>query len=98
VPSDFDAFAASNPIQFYNYISSTSDSVALTIYDASDAVCGSATTQNSTAGQWTQTSYTSSGCTPSAGDVLTFRVSLSVGVNSEHAKIGEIDIDYLAKF
>ena len=39
------------------------------------------------------------GCTyVSAGDVVTFRVTLSVGVTDEHAKVGEIDIDYTSVF
>jgi hypothetical protein len=99
VPSDFSAFAASNPITFYGSrsSSSTGTSVTLTFYNAAGTVCGTATSITNTT-TWSSTNYTSSGCTPSAGDVLTIRVTLSVGVNNEVARIGEITINYLSAF
>lgn len=100
VPSDFSAFASSTAIHFYGWRSSISDSVTLTVYDDNDAVCGTATAISGTVATWNSTNYADpTGCSAIvAGDTITFRVQLSVGVNSEFARMGEIDISYLAKF
>ncbi len=97
VPSDFSAFAASNPIQFYGWRTTSSDSVTLTFYSANGSTCGTGTAISNTT-TWTVTNYTSSGCSPTAGDLMKVRVQLSVGVNSEFARMGEIVINYLSKF
>jgi hypothetical protein len=100
VPSNFDAFASSTAISYYGWRTSVSDSVTLTVYDDNNAVCGSATAISGTVAQWNNTNYADpTGCSAIvAGDIITFRVQLSVGVNDEYARVGEISIDYLAKF
>jgi len=105
VPSDFHEFDDNPAIVYYGWRSSASDSVTLTLYDDNDAICGSATAISGTAGQWNLTNYADvSSCdVPSSGaigpgDIVTFRVQLSVGVNDEFARMGEISISYKAKF
>ena len=100
VPSDFSAFASSTAIKYFGWRTSTSDSVTLTVYDDNDAICGSATAISGTVATWNSTNYADpTGCSAiAAGDIITFRVQLSVGVNSEYARVGEIEISYLAKF
>ena len=99
VPSDFSAWTASNPIQFYGWRSSSSagNTLTLTIYNAAGTVCGTATSITNTT-TWSVTNYTSSGCSPTAGDVLTLRVTMSVGVNNEFVRMGHISLNYLSNF
>ena len=97
VPSDFGDFAASNPIQYFGWRTGATETVTLTIYNDDGTTCGTASSVTSN-GAWETVTYTNSGCTPSAGDLLLLRVTLLVGTNSNTAKIGEIEIDYLAKF
>jgi len=105
VPSDFHEFASSTAIQFYGWRDSVDDTVSLTLYDDADAVCGSTTSVGATYDQWVSTNYADpTGCDVvssgdiDAGDTVTFRLQLSVGVNDEYARAGEIEVSYLAKF
>ena len=100
VPSDFDGFDTSSAIQFYGWRTSSSDAVTLTVYDDNDAVCGTGTSISGTASTWNLTNYADpTGCSAiTAGDTITFRMHLTVGVNSEFARAGEIYINYLSKF
>jgi len=102
VPSNFDAFASSTAIRFEGWRTSTSDSVTLTVYDDANNICGSATAISGTVAQWNSTDYADpTTCDDSnivAGDIITFRFQLSVGVNSEFARAGEITVDYLSVF
>src|SRR5690606_25151227 len=84
VPSDFSTFSAAD---FNGWRTSSSDSVTVTIYNNAASSCDSASISGTVA-TWNNTSLSSIGsCTPSAGDVLTIRVQLSVGVNGEFARI-----------
>jgi len=102
VPSDFGEFASSTAIQFYGWRTSNSagTDVTLTVYDDNDAICNAATAISGTVATWNATNYADPiGCGAiAAGDTITFRVQLSVGVNDEYARIGEISISYLATF
>lgn len=92
VPSDFASFG-SNAFTFNGWTSSTSDSAALTVYDPSNTSCGTATISTASAA-FTTASITPSGCTVSAGNILSLKVHLNVGVNGEYARAGEITIVY----
>ncbi|MBA2278952.1 hypothetical protein H0V99_00735, partial [Candidatus Saccharibacteria bacterium] len=96
VPSDFVSFTTSPAISFYGWRTSTSDNVTLTLYDDAGGICGAATAISGTVATWNSTNYaTASGCgSIAAGDRVTFRVQLSVGVNAEFARMGEIIINY----
>ena len=101
MPSDFAAFASTIAIKFYGWRDSVSDTVTLTLYDDNNAICGGATsTPDGTYDQWVQTNYADpTGCSAIvAGDIVTFQVHLVVGVNDQFARVGEIEISYLAKF
>jgi len=107
VPSDFHEFASSTAIKFNGWRTSNSagTSVTLTVYDDNDAICGSATAISGTVATWNLTNYADpTGCDVvssgdiDAGDTVTFRLQLSVGVNDEYARAGEIEVSYLAKF
>ena len=90
------SFITSPAISYYGWRTSASDSVTLTLYDDVGGVCGAATAISGTAATWNTTSYaTASGCSNIiAGHRATFRVQLSVGVNNEFARMGEIIINY----
>jgi len=100
VPSDFAEFASSTAIQFNGWRTTSSDSVTLTVYDDNDAICNGATAISGTEATWNATNYADpTGCGAiAAGDTITFRVQLSVGVNDEYARMGEISVSYLATF
>ncbi len=99
VPSDFSSWTASNPIQFYGWRSSSSANnvVTLTMYNASGSVCGTATSITNTT-TWTATNYSSSGCSPAAGEIMTIRITLSVGVNNEFVRVSNISLNYLSAY
>jgi hypothetical protein len=98
VPKDFSDWD-STPIQFFGWRTSSSagTTVTMTLYSNSGVVCGTATNISNTT-TWTATSYTTTGCNPAAGDIMFFDIHLSVGVNGEFARVGEITINYLSKF
>jgi hypothetical protein len=98
VPSDFSAFSASNPIGFYSKKSASGDDVKLTIYTNAGAVCGTGTSMTNTTVTWLSTNYTSSGCSPSAGDILTLDAHMAVAANGNTVQMGEISISYLSKW
>ena len=98
VPSDFSTLASSNPIVFYGWRTSSSDGVTLTIYNPDGSVCGTATSISGTVATWNSTNYANSGCIPTADNFLLLRTTLSVGVNNEFTRVGEIEINYKAKF
>jgi len=99
VPSDFSAFNGASAITYYGWRSSTSDDVIMTLYDNADAICNASSGLAEEAA-WAQVTYSDpTGCSNiSAGDIVTFRLTLDVRVNGEHAKVGEIDIDYTTVF
>jgi hypothetical protein len=90
-PSDFASFGT-NAFTLNGWTSSTSDSAALTVYDSSNTSCGTGTVN--TAGIWGTAQITPSGCSFSAGNVLTFKIHMNVAVNAEFARAGEITITY----
>jgi hypothetical protein len=89
-PSDFASFSAVN---FNGFRTSTSDAVTMTLYNAAGTSCGSASIAG-TVNTWNNNTAVTTSCTPSPGEVLTIDVHLSVGVNSEFARIGEITLTY----
>ncbi|MGI9028312.1 MAG: beta strand repeat-containing protein [Candidatus Saccharimonadales bacterium] len=96
VPSNFGGWD-NTPIQFYGWRTSATESVTLTLYRASGAVCGTATTIGGTVSTWNLTNYTSP-CTPTAGENMYFRVQLSVGTNNNFARMGEIIVNYKGSY
>ena len=99
MPADCRAFKGSGAITFYGWRASASDDVVMTLYDSADAICNASSGLEAN-GQWTQVTYSDpTGCSNiSAGDIVTFRLTLDVRANGEHAKVGEIDIDYTTVF
>jgi len=92
VPSDFSSFTSTG--SFNGWRTSTSDSVTMTFYNNSVSSCASASISGTVA-TWNNTSLSGlTGCSPSPGDVLNIRVQLSIGVNSEFARVGEITLIY----
>jgi hypothetical protein len=90
-PSDFSSFG-SNAFTLNGWTTSASDSAALTVYDASNTSCGTGTV--STTATWGTAQITPSGCTVSAGDILSLKIHLNVAVTGEFARSGEITIVY----
>ncbi len=101
MPSDFDAFTASDTIKVYGWnTDNTVNAVTVTLYDDNDAVCGSATDVATGTATWTQTALTGdeTGCSAiTAGDIITFRIQLDADA-SDYARVGEISFSYYAKF
>lgn len=105
VPSDFSEFASSTAVKFNSNKTAAGDAVTVTLYnDSKTTKCGSATAVGSSAA-WAQTNYADpTGCDAAsggqidAGDVVFFRVQLSSTGSSSYARIGEIEVSYLAKF
>lgn len=101
IPSDFAALATTNPISFYGWRTSASDTVGLTIYDDAGTTCGLGTVIDTNI-IWDQENYNDSGgsgCSIfTADEYILFHIALTVGVNDEHAKMGEIEFNYLSKF
>jgi hypothetical protein len=50
-----------------------------------------------TASSWQTTTYTISGCSPSAGDVLILDIHMSVAASGDTVQMGEIPITYNRK-
>lgn len=101
VPSDFSDFAASNAVQMYGWRtdSTATTEVDLSLYNASGTQCGTTTNVATGTAAWTQTSMsgtvTASGCSISAGDVVSFRIQMQA--NNKTVRAGEITINYQRK-
>jgi hypothetical protein len=101
VPSDFSDFAASDAIQMYGWRtdSTATTKVDLSLYNASGTQCGTTTNVATGTAAWTQTSMsgtvTASGCSISAGDVVSFRIQMQA--NNKTVRAGEITINYQRK-
>jgi hypothetical protein len=92
MPTDWASFSS---ITFAGKVSTTtSDSVVLTIYKVGQtAACGSGTINTGTTWQ-TSSSISTASCTLSPGDKIYFDAKLTVGVTSDFARLGEINIVY----
>jgi hypothetical protein len=92
VPTDWASFSS---ITFSAKVSTTtSDSVVLTIYKVGQTTaCGSGTMSTGTTWQ-TSSSISTASCTLSPGDKIYFDAKLTVGVTSDFARLGEINIVY----
>jgi hypothetical protein len=94
VPSDFSSFSSLN---FNGWKTGTTDDVKLTVYSATNAACGTPTSISGTNATWINQAYTITGCSPSAGDVLTLDIDLKVAVTNDFARVGGITITYNRK-
>jgi hypothetical protein len=90
-PSDFSSLSS---INFYGWKNGATDDVKLTIYSSTGSVCGTATSISGSTSTWINQAYTITGCSPSAGNVLTFDLDLKVAVSSDITRVGEINIVY----
>ena len=101
IPSDFAAFAADDTIKVWGWrTDSTNNTVNVSLYDNSDAQCGSTTNVATGTATWTQTALTGSetGCTGiTAGTWVTFLIKLTSDTN-DYTRVGEITFSYYAKF
>lgn len=104
VPDDFSEFATTPAVKFYSRKDAAGDAITLTLYDDTKAICGSATSLSATS-TWTNTNYAdvsscdgASGGNIIAGDIVTFRIQMSVAANGNDAYMGEIEVNYLGKY
>jgi hypothetical protein len=99
LPSDFDKFAASDTIKLYGRRDTSSDIVAYSVYQANGTQCGSTTTVTTTDDTWQEVALTGdeTGCTFTAGDIITFKIT-TTAMNNGTAWIGELRFTYKSKF
>jgi fibronectin-binding autotransporter adhesin len=106
VPSDFSAFAASNPISMYGWVTNATtntDDVQLALYKGATA-CSTGTHIGTTSGQWTTNNLSGfsggnfGSCTIAAGDIVTFKINVKAGASGDFARAGELSISYLSKY
>ncbi|MDB5170815.1 MAG: hypothetical protein JWO35_509, partial [Candidatus Saccharibacteria bacterium] len=114
LPSDFAAFSASNPITMYGWATNTStDSVALSMYNGG-TLCGGATTITTSNAAWTSTSLggysagnfgscttvssSPTGTNIGPGSIVIFKIHMNVGTTNNFARAGEMTVNYLSKY
>ncbi len=93
VPNDFASFSSGS---FYYWKTASGDTVTMNVYNASSTACATQSGSGTT-GAWPASpqSITMTGCTPSAGSVITIDIHLAVaGSGSDFARIGEISLTY----
>lgn len=99
LPTDFSAFTGDNTIYMSGYRTTTSDSVALAIYQPNGTICGSSTNIATGTATWTEGTVTAPIATTcaanfTANSMITFRVRLTSTSTVNAAMAGEIRFDY----
>jgi hypothetical protein len=99
LPTDFSAFTGDNTIYMSGYRTTSSDSVALAIYQPNGTICGSSTNIATGTAAWTENTVTApiaTTCAASftANSMVTFRVRLTSTSTVNAAMAGEIRFDY----
>lgn len=100
IPSDFAAFSSDTSINMFGWrTDSTVNLVELAMFQANGTQCGSTTSVATGTAAWTETAMTGSetGCTVAAGDIVTFKIKLTVDA-TDFVRAGEIRYDYLSKW
>jgi hypothetical protein len=90
VPSDFASFSSGS---FYGWKTASGDGVTMNVYNNAAATCAAQAT-SATTGSWQSNPITMTGCTPTAGTVITIDIHLAVAASGNHARIGEITLTY----
>jgi hypothetical protein len=100
VPSDFAGWdSLTNAVQVYGWRTDATNTVTVSMFDTAGAAVGSATNVATGTGQWTQTTVVSTPTgTYTNGGYVTFRIQMANDTANDHVKVGEIEIDYKAKF
>ena len=99
LPADFSAFTGDNTIYMSGYRTTSSDSVALAIYQPNGTICGSSTNVATGTAVWTENTVTAPIATTcaanfTANSLVTFRVRLTSTSTVNAALAGEIRFDY----
>ncbi|QQR53158.1 hypothetical protein IPG36_03695 [bacterium] len=99
LPADFSAFTGDNTIYMSGYRTTSSDSVALAIYQPNGTICGSSTNIATGTAAWTENTVTAPIATTcaanfTANSLVTFRVRLTSTSTVNAALAGEIRFDY----
>lgn len=105
LPSNFSAWATSNPVELTGFTSNhNNDSVTLSMYAPNGQLCGSSTPVNTQDGQWQTTAlggFDGSNFTNcdnlTAGSTVTIQVHLSA-TTDDYAIAGDININYLSSY
>lgn len=93
VPQDFASFSSGS---FNYWKTAAGDTVTMNVYPGSSTTCATQSASGTSAA-WASQSITMTGCSPSAGGVITIDIHLAVGTNGDFARIGEITLGYNRK-
>lgn len=97
VPDNFSAWAAADPVTVWGKrTDATNNAINIYVYDTAGTLENAGGTQ--VAGtSWTETSVESSFAgTYTAGEYVTFRISLTADTGGDSVQLGEISLDYLS--
>lgn len=99
VPSNFASGSLSN-VYMYGWRTGATETLNLSLYQANGALCGTTTNVATGTSVWTETPMvgTLSSCTIAAGDMVTFKIDLSAGTNTNMVRAGEIRLNYKTAF
>ncbi len=93
VPQDFASFSSGS---FNYWKTAAGDTVTMNVYPGSSTACATQSASGTSAA-WASQSITMTGCSPSAGGVITIDIHLAIGTNGDFARIGEIALGYNRK-